>query len=167
MVHSRIHRQLAGRWRLAGIGWPQLGWCFSVLPGLSSSRRPVWACSQGGCGIPREHVEPKSILRSRLGNRLSLHHHHHFPLAKAARVLGWRHRLLNERSSKVILSRAWIQGGRENWDFILQNQFDPALQHLEKEMATHCSILAWKIPWTEKPGGLQSMGAQSRTCPSD
>ena len=28
---------------------------------------------------------------------------------------------------------------------------------LEKEMATHFSILAWKIPWTEKPGGLQSM----------
>ena len=31
---------------------------------------------------------------------------------------------------------------------------------LEKEMATHCSILAWRIPWTEKPGGLQSMGLQ-------
>ena len=29
---------------------------------------------------------------------------------------------------------------------------------LEKEMATHCSILAWEIPWTEEPGGLQSMG---------
>ena len=29
---------------------------------------------------------------------------------------------------------------------------------LEKEMATHSSILAWKIPWTEDPGGLQSMG---------
>ena len=29
---------------------------------------------------------------------------------------------------------------------------------LEKEMATHSSILAWKIPWTEEPGGLQSMG---------
>ena len=28
---------------------------------------------------------------------------------------------------------------------------------LEKEMATHSSILAWKIPWTEEPGGLQSM----------
>ena len=27
-------------------------------------------------------------------------------------------------------------------------------------MATHSSILAWKIPWTEKPGGLQSMGSQ-------
>ena len=31
---------------------------------------------------------------------------------------------------------------------------------LEKEMATHSSILAWKIPWTEEPGRLQSMGLQ-------
>ena len=31
---------------------------------------------------------------------------------------------------------------------------------LEKEMATHSSILAQRIPWTEKPGGLQSMGLQ-------
>ena len=31
---------------------------------------------------------------------------------------------------------------------------------LEKEMATHSSILACKIPWTEEPGGLQSMGSQ-------
>ena len=30
----------------------------------------------------------------------------------------------------------------------------------EKEMATHSSILAWKISWTEEPGGLQSMGSQ-------
>ena len=29
---------------------------------------------------------------------------------------------------------------------------------LEKKMATHSSILAWRIPWTEEPGGLQSMG---------
>ena len=35
---------------------------------------------------------------------------------------------------------------------------------LEKEMATHSSTLAWKIPWTEEPGGLQSMGvAKSQT----
>ena len=34
----------------------------------------------------------------------------------------------------------------------LLGQEDP----LEKEMATHSSILAWKIPWTEEPGGLQS-----------
>ena len=38
----------------------------------------------------------------------------------------------------------------------LLSQEDP----LEKEMATHSSILAWKTPWTEKPGGLQSMGCK-------
>ena len=38
---------------------------------------------------------------------------------------------------------------------------------LEKEMATHSSTLAWKIPWTEEPGRLQSMGSQSRTRLSD
>ena len=31
---------------------------------------------------------------------------------------------------------------------------------LEEEMATHSSILAWRIPWTEEPGGLQSTGSQ-------
>ena len=31
---------------------------------------------------------------------------------------------------------------------------------LEKEMATHSSILAWEIPWMQEPGGLQSMGSQ-------
>ena len=36
------------------------------------------------------------------------------------------------------------------------NQEDP----LEKEMAMHSSLLAWRIPWTEKPGGLESMGSQ-------
>ena len=36
------------------------------------------------------------------------------------------------------------------------DQEDP----LEKEMATHSSILAWRISWTEEPGGLQSMGSQ-------
>ena len=38
---------------------------------------------------------------------------------------------------------------------------------LEKEMATHFSILVWRIPWTEKSGVLQSMGSQSRTRLSD
>ena len=33
---------------------------------------------------------------------------------------------------------------------------------LEKEMAIHSSVLAWRIPWTEKPGGLQSMGHRVR-----
>ena len=44
---------------------------------------------------------------------------------------------------------------RETWVWSL-GQEDP----LEKEVATHSSTLAWKIPWTEKPGRLQSMGSQ-------
>ena len=43
----------------------------------------------------------------------------------------------------------------ETWVWSL-GQEDP----LEKEMAIHSSILAWKIPWMEEPGGLQSMGSQ-------
>ena len=34
---------------------------------------------------------------------------------------------------------------------------------LEEEMATHSGILAWKVPWTEEPGGLQSMGSQRKS----
>ena len=41
-------------------------------------------------------------------------------------------------------------------------RFDPWEKEdpLEKEMASHPSIFAWEIPWTEEPGGLQSMGLQ-------
>ena len=44
---------------------------------------------------------------------------------------------------------------RETWVRSLGHE-----DSLEKEMATHSSIPAWRIPWTEKPGGLQSMGLQ-------
>ena len=44
---------------------------------------------------------------------------------------------------------------RETWVRYLGQE-----DSLEKEMATHSSILAWRIPWTEEPGGLQSMGSQ-------
>ena len=44
---------------------------------------------------------------------------------------------------------------QETWVRSL-GQEDP----LEKEMATHSSILAWRIPWTEEPGGLQATGSQ-------
>ena len=45
-------------------------------------------------------------------------------------------------------------------DFVSKFQ---GLGPLEKKMATHSSVLAWRIPWTEKPGGLQSVGWQSQT----
>ena len=50
----------------------------------------------------------------------------------------------------------------------LTGHIRPTFTHsLEKEMAPHSSTLALKIPWTEKPGRLQSMGSQSRTQLSD
>ena len=45
------------------------------------------------------------------------------------------------------MHKTWVQ---------FLSQEDP----LEKRMATHSTILAWEIPWTEEPGGLQSMGSQ-------
>ena len=47
---------------------------------------------------------------------------------------------------------------QETWEMWVQSlgREDP----LEEEMATHSSIVAWKIQWTEQPGGLQSMGSQ-------
>ena len=48
-----------------------------------------------------------------------------------------------------------LPGMQETW-VRSPGQEDP----LEKEMITHSSILAWRSPWTEEPGGLQSMGSQ-------
>ena len=48
-----------------------------------------------------------------------------------------------------------MQEMQETWVGSLGEE-DP----LEEEMATHSRILAWEIPWTEEPGGLQSMGSQ-------
>ena len=54
-------------------------------------------------------------------------------------------------------------------DSVVKNQpanagWYPAwVKSLEKELANHCSILAWEIPWTEEPNGLQSMGSQRVT----
>ena len=80
-------------------------------------------------------------------------------------VLGTRYTVVRNRNSPALMKipqasmvaqrlkhlppmqETWVQSlGRE----------DP----LEKEMVTHSSILAWRIPWTEKPGRLQSMGLQ-------
>ena len=55
----------------------------------------------------------------------------------------------------VVKNLSATQETQETWVRSLGRE-DP----LEKEMATHSSILAWKIPWTEEPGRLQSTGSQ-------
>ena len=60
---------------------------------------------------------------------------------------GWVFLVAQSVNNLPAMQETWVQFlGRE----------DP----LEKEMATHSSTVAWKIPWTEEPGGLQSMGSQ-------
>ena len=59
------------------------------------------------------------------------------------------------RASLVAQRLKRLPAMQETWVRSLGRE-DP----LEKEMATHSSILAWKIPWMEQPGGLQSMGSQ-------
>ena len=61
-----------------------------------------------------------------------------FPGGASGKELGCQHRRLKETQVQSL--------GREH--------------PLEKEMATHSSILAWKIPWAEEPGRLQSLGSQ-------
>ena len=43
---------------------------------------------------------------------------------------------------------------------MMLNNLEKLYNELEKKMATHSNTLSWKIPWTEKPGRLQSMGSQ-------
>ena len=65
---------------------------------------------------------------------------------------------------------AWwaaVHGVAESWTRLSDFTFTFHFHALEKEMATHSGILAWRIPWTEEPGGLQSTGSQSRTRLSD
>ena len=59
------------------------------------------------------------------------------------------------KGSEVKASACNAPAMRETWVQSLVRE-DP----LEKEMATHSSILAWRIPWAEKPGGLLSTGSQ-------
>ena len=73
-----------------------------------------------------------------------MHHFHTFPSSLVAQMVK---RLLTMQETRV---------RSLDWE-------DP----LKKEMATHSSTLAWKIPWTEEPGRLHSMGLQSRTRLSD
>ena len=61
---------------------------------------------------------------------------------------------------------AWwaaVHGVAEGWTRLSDFIFTCHFYVLEKEMATHSSILTWEIPWTEEPGGIQSMELQSQT----
>ena len=55
--------------------------------------------------------------------------------------------------------KAAVHGVAEGWTRLSGFTFTFHFRALEEEMAPHSSPLAWRIPWTEEPGGLQSMGS--------
>ena len=67
-------------------------------------------------------------------------------------------------TQEVYLIKTWLEGLSKQ--FLAKDFFPVVIQSfdwedpLEVEMATHSSILAWETPWTEEPGGLQSVGLQ-------
>ena len=61
---------------------------------------------------------------------------------------------------------AWwaaVYGVTQSWTRLSDFTFTFHFRALKKEMATHSSVLAWRIPGTAEPGGLLSMGSQSQT----
>ena len=89
----------------------------------------------GNIKIP--HFFPSKDIRISLGVRARLHDFKSSP----ASLVAQRIKRLPAMQKTQVQSLGWE---------------DP----LEKEMATHSSILAWRIPWTEEPGGLHSTGSQ-------
>ena len=85
-------------------------------------------------------------------------------------MVGWHHQLdglESEQASRVDKGQGSLAccspwGCQESDDILIliNIHFHLSLYALEKEMATHSSFLACKIPWTEEPGILQSMGSQ-------
>ena len=83
-------------------------------------------------------------------------------LKSTGRLSELRDRMESGRASLVAQMVKNLPAMQETWVRSL-GQEDP----VEKVMATYSSILAWRIPWTEQPGGLWTMGSQSWTCLSN
>ena len=83
--------------------------------------------------------------------------------------------LMTSKFTALVQMPAWhLKFNKSEMDLLIclqppnQLNFQPSSSQLmEKAKAPHSSTLAWKVPWTEEPGGLQSMGSWSRTRLSD
>ena len=73
-------------------------------------------------------------------------------------ILWYKHSIFNQIISMASLVAQTVKRLPTMWETRVQSLGQEVT--LEKEMATHSSILAWKIPWMEEPSRLQSMGSQ-------
>ena len=67
---------------------------------------------------------------------------------------------------ELVMDKAWcaaVHGVTNSWTQLSEFTFTFHFHALKKEMATHSSVLAWRIPGMEEPNGLLSMGSQSQT----
>ena len=112
-----------------------------IQPGQGGSRVFIWTIMQHRvsfiCYNPPRHLI-RQVFPSGKGESCDLKVHR--SVARLPRVAQWAKNLPVTQEMQV-----WFL-----------DQEDP----LEEGMATHSSILAWRIPWTEEPGGLESMGSQ-------
>ena len=68
--------------------------------------------------------------------------------------------MLSEKKYSAMKNCFHLHENQEHTKLTMDGDRNQDSDCLEKEMATHSRILAWKIPWTEEAGGLQSMGLQ-------
>ena len=125
---------------------------FFVL-GILQARKLQWVAmpSSKGSSQPRDlpypGIKPSSLMSLALAGRL-----HHWATREAQ----------NSVLTHVLVGLPWWLSGKESACQYRRGGFYLWVGKilLEKEMATHCSFLAWRIPWTEEPSGLQSRGSQ-------
>ena len=105
---------------------------------LCSSKEDCWKEHRLGTELEKFHPNPSSRRRQ----------WHPTPVLLPGKSHGWR---------SLVGCSPW---GCKESDTLSDFTFTLHFRALEKEMATHSSILAWKIPWMEEPGWLLSMGSQ-------
>ena len=114
----------------------------SSVHGILQARILEWVVISFSRGFPNPGVEPISSASPELAGRFFITEPPEKPLLnKSASLVAQRLKRLPAIWETQVRSLGWE---------------DP----LEKKMATHSSILAWRIPWMEEPGGLQSTGSQ-------
>ena len=113
----------------------------------------------------RRLVHPiyKLFSPKRLSSDKTQDHKYLWRQVKSINKLSWLD-YTKKRCVNLMVSQ-YSEGSREWWGLgyirsLATHFLLLRVSHLEKEMATHSSILAWRISWTEEPGGLQSIGSQ-------